>query len=139
VALATDRSDTGRAEPSLGELFTELTQGMKVLVQQEVRLAKIEMSEKATALAKDLVLIAIGGSLLYAGFLALLGGVIAGLATVAELPVWGAALIVAALCLIFGAILMGAGASAMKRQSLKPEQTIQTLKEDAQWAKQQVS
>jgi hypothetical protein len=139
MAMTQARADVSSSEPTLSELFADLTQGVKTLVKQEAHLAKLEMSEKLGAVGRDAAIIGIGGSLLYAGFLALIASAVAGLATAADLPVWGAALIVALLCVVIGGILTGMGAAALKRQSLKPAQTISTLKEDAQWARQQMS
>ena len=139
TVLTQPRADVTRTEPSLSELFTDLTSGLKTLVQQETRLAKLEMREKLGVVGQDALIIGAGGSLCYAGFLALVAAAIAGIATAAALPVWEAALVVAGLCLVLGGALVGVGAAALKRQSLKPEQTITTLKEDAQWAKQQMT
>src|SRR5687768_2883947 len=64
---------------SLGDLFSELTAELTTLVRQEAKLARTELTEKARSLASNLGLLAIGGAVSYAGFLALLASLILGL------------------------------------------------------------
>jgi uncharacterized membrane protein YqjE len=124
-------------ERSLGELFSDLARETSTLVRQEVQLAKTEMTQKATAVGKDIGFLAVGGLIAYAGLLALIATVIIVLGT-AGLPWWLAALIVTVIVLAIGGILVQRGLNALKHQSMAPEQTIQTLKEDRQWAKEQM-
>lgn len=126
-----------RDERSLGELFGDLARETSTLVRQEVQLAKTEMTQKATAVGKDIGFLAVGGLIAYAGLLALIATIIIILGT-AGLPWWLAALIVTVVVLAIGGILVQRGLTALKRQSMAPEQTIQTLKEDRQWAKEQM-
>ncbi|MBV9471149.1 MAG: phage holin family protein [Abitibacteriaceae bacterium] len=123
-------------ERSVGELFADLSREVSNLVRQEVQLAKTELTEKATQTGKNLVSIVIGGVLAFAGLLGLEAAAILGLARV--LPDWGAALLVAVVILIVAMMLVMKGINALKNQDLVPRQTVDTLKEDAQWAKQQV-
>jgi uncharacterized membrane protein YqjE len=124
-------------ERSLGELFGDLARETSTLVRQEVQLAKTEMTQKATAVGKDIGFLAVGGLVAYAGLLALIATIIIILGT-AGLPWWLAALIVTVVVLAIGGILVQRGLSALKQQSMAPEQTLQTLKEDRQWAKEQM-
>ncbi len=124
-------------ERSLGELFGDLARETSTLVRQEVQLAKTEMTQKATAVGKDIGFLAVGGLVAYAGLLALIATIIIILGT-AGLPWWLAALIVTVVVLAIGGILVQRGLSALKQQSIAPEQTLQTLKEDRQWAKEQM-
>lgn len=126
-----------RDERSLGELFGDLARETSTLVRQEVQLAKTEMTQKATAVGKDIGFLAVGGLIAYAGLLALIATVIIILG-MAGLPWWLAALIVTVIVLAIGGILVQRGLNALKHQSMAPEQTIQTLKEDRQWAKEQM-
>jgi Flp pilus assembly protein TadB len=121
---------------SLGELFAELTRESSTLVRQEVNLAKTEMTQKASAVGKDLGFLAAGGAVLYAGFLALLAAVILAL-TGLGLPAWLAALLVGLVVGAVGVFLVQRGRDALRRTNLAPQQTIETLKEDTEWAKQQ--
>ncbi|HMQ33170.1 MAG TPA: phage holin family protein [Chloroflexaceae bacterium] len=124
-----------REEPSLGELFSRLASDTSTLVRKEVDLARTEMVQKATAAGRDVGMLGAGGAIAYAGFLALLAAVIIGLGYL--IPVWLSALIVGLLVVGVGALLIQRGLSALKRLNPVPEQTIETLKEDVQWAKEQ--
>lgn len=133
-AFRDDRA--GRDDRSLGDLFAELTRETSMLVRQEVNLAKTEMTQKASAVGKDIGFLAAGGAVLYAGFLALLAAVIL-ILTALGLPAWAAALLVGLLVAGGGAFLVQRGLTALRRTNMAPQQTIETLKEDAEWAKQQ--
>lgn len=126
-----------RDERSLGELFGELARETSVLVRQEVQLAKTEMTQKASAVGKDIGFLAVGGAVAYAGLLALIATLIIILGTVG-LPWWLASLIVGVIVAGVGYFLVQKGLTALKHESMAPQQTIQTLKEDRQWAKEQM-
>jgi len=125
----------GKDERSLGELFAELAQDTSTLVRKEVQLAKTEMSQKASRVGKDVGFLAAGGAVAYAGLLALLAGVIVLLGQV--IPMWLAALLVGLVVAGVGYFLVRRGLDALKREDPAPRQTIETLKEDQQWAKDQ--
>src|SRR5436305_15048897 len=122
---------------SLGELFSELTRETSTLIRQEVELAKTEMSHKAARIGKDVGFLAAGAAVAYAGFLALVACAIIALAHL--VPWWFSALLVGLVVLGIGAFLVWTGLEELKRTSLAPTKTIQTLQEDAQWAKRQTS
>jgi uncharacterized protein (UPF0264 family) len=124
-----------KEDRSLGELFGDLTREISTLVRQEVNLAATELGDKATRVGKDIGYLAIGGAVAYAGFLALLAAVVIGLA--GFMPWWLSALIVGAVVAGIGYFLIQRGIGELKRIDLAPRQTIGTLKEDVQWAKQQ--
>jgi Putative Actinobacterial Holin-X, holin superfamily III len=122
-------------ERSLGELFGELANATSTLVREEIRLARVEMTQKATSAGKDVGMIGAGGALAYAGLLALIAAVIIGLGQL--IPMWLSALIVGLIVVGIGYVLIQRGLSALKRIDPTPHQTIETLKEDTEWAKEQ--
>lgn len=124
-------------ERSLGDLFGDLTREMGTLVRQEVELAKTEMTEKASQAGKNIGSMVAGGAVAYAGFLAILAAIIIGIASLG-VPTWLSALIVGLVVTGVGYFLIQKGRDALKQESLAPRQTIDTLKEDAEWAKEQV-
>lgn len=126
-----------RTERSLGDLFSELSQDVSTLFQQEVRLAKVEMTEKASEAGKQVGFIAAGGFIAYAGFLALLAALILGLAEF--MAGWLAALIVGLIVAAVGYFLLQKGLNDLKNLNPAPEKTIKSVKEDGQWLKQQLS
>ena len=128
--------EQSRDDRSLGELFSELSRQTSTLIRQEVALAKVEMKQKGTEVGKDVGMMAAGGALAYAGLLALIATVIIILAEF--IPWWLSALIVSLIVLGIGGMLVQRGMSALKQTSMAPEQTIETLKEDTEWAKKQL-
>lgn len=122
---------------SLGDLFSELSRQTSTLVRQEIALAKAEMSQKASQAGKDAGMIGAGGAIAYAGFLAIVAAAVLLLGKAIDW--WLAALIVGVLVAIVGGILIKMGLDQLKQTSPAPEQTIETLKEDKEWAKRQVS
>jgi len=126
-----------KAERSLGELLAELTREITTLVRQELTLAKAEMSQKVSRVGMDLAFLAAGGAVAYAGLLALVGALVAVLNL--WMPLWAAALLVGLIVVGIGGALVMKGIQALKREDLAPRQTLETLKEDVQWAKDQTS
>ncbi len=125
-------------ERSLGELFGDLAHDMGALVRQEVQLATTEVTHNLSRAARDVALIAIGGIVAYAGLLAILAALIIGL-TVAGLSRWQAALAVGVVVAAIGALVVQRGIAALKHADLAPRETMETIKEDTQWAKDQMS
>jgi len=125
-----------RDDRSLGELFAELSRQTSTLIRQEVALAKAEMKEKGKEAGKDIGMMAAGGALAYAGLLALIAAIIIALANVVAW--WLSALIVGIVVVAIGALMIQRGMSALKESGVAPEQTIETLKEDKEWARKQL-
>jgi hypothetical protein len=121
----------------LGAVITSAIDGTRTLVKKQVELAKIEMTEAVSVRAKGAGMLAGAGVMaLYAlGFLAAAGSV----ALALVLPAWAANLIVAALFVAIAGALFLIGRKALKTAPTTPEQTQETLKEDARWARQQIA
>ena len=126
-----------RDDRSLGELFSELAQETSTLVRQEVNLAKTEMSHNASRAGRHIGVLAAGGAVAYAGLLAILAGVIVLLDNV--MPLWASALLVGVVVAVVGYLLARRAIDALKREDFAPRETVQTLKEDQQWAKDQTT
>ena len=125
-----------KQDRSIGELFGELANESGLLIRQEIALAKVELTEKATTVGRNVGFLVLGGAVAYAALLALLAALIILLANV--MPWWAAALVVAVLVGIVAALLISKALAALKKTDMAPRQTVETLKEDAQWAKQQM-
>ncbi|MEU2268320.1 phage holin family protein [Streptomyces olindensis] len=123
-------ADQGR---SAGELLSAVTSDLQTLFRQEVELAKTEIREEGAKAGKAAGMYggAGFGGYMVALFLSL--AAVFGLANVMDAG-W-AALIVAAVWAVIAVVLYVMGRSRMREVSPKPEQTVQTLKEDAQWAR----
>jgi Putative Actinobacterial Holin-X, holin superfamily III len=124
-------------ERSLGEMFAELSRETRTLVQQELQLAKTELTEKASKMGKGVGLLVGGGLIAYGGLLAIIAAMVL-LLIVIGLPPWAAALVGGVLVAGIGYLLIRSGLAALKPQELTPRKTIDTLKENAQWLKAQV-
>jgi len=124
-------------DQSIGELLKHLSDQTATLVRQELDLAKAEMQLKGKRAGVGLGMIGAGGVLA----LAAVGGLTATLILVlAEwMDAWIAALIVTLVYAGGAAVLAQRGKEKVgEANSPVPEQTIETVKEDVQWAKSQV-
>ena len=125
-----------KQERSIGELFSELAGETATLIRQEVALAKVELTQKAGKAGGHVGSVAIGGALCYAALLCGLAGAINLLAGL--MPWWAAAFLIAGIVGVVGAMMISKALAALKQMNLAPQQTMETLKEDAQWAKEQI-
>jgi putative superfamily III holin-X len=128
-----------REDRSIGELFGQLSQDMTLLFRQELQLARAEMSEKISQVTSNLVSVVAGGFVAYVGALALVAALILGLHEAAEISPWVSALIVGAIFAVAGYVMLNRGLKELKRVDLAPRRTVETLKDDVQWAKEQRS
>jgi hypothetical protein len=126
-----------REDRSIGELFGQLSQDMTLLFRQELQLARAEMSEKISQVTGNLVSVVAGGFVAYVGALALVAALILGLHEAADISPWVSALIVGAI--FAGYVMLSRGLKELKRVDLAPRRTVETLKDDVQWAKEQRS
>jgi uncharacterized membrane protein len=126
-----------KEERSLGDLFSELAGETSTLVRQEVALAQVELTQKATMVGKNVGFLVVGGAVGYAALLAVLAAVIIGLSHF--IPAWVSALLVGVVVGVVAYLLISKALAALKNADLTPRQTVDTLKEDAQWLKNQVS
>jgi uncharacterized membrane protein YqjE len=122
------------SEKSLGDLFADLSRETSTLVREEVRLAQVEMTQKATRLGKASGMIVAGGFVVYAGLLAIVAGIALALVAMGMAP-WIAAILVGAAFAIIGGLLAMQGISTIKHLDPIPRQTLETLKEDKEWLK----
>lgn len=128
-----------REDRSIGELFGQLSQDMTLLFRQELQLARAEMSEKISQVTSNLVSVVAGGFVAYVGALALVAALILGLHDVLGISPWVSALIVGGIFAVAGYVLLNRGLKELKRVDLAPRRTVETLKDDVQWAKEQRS
>jgi membrane protein len=127
---------TTKDDRTLGEMFAELTRETRTLVQQEIQLAKTELSEKASKVARNSSFVAAGGALAYGGVLTIIAAIVLAMIQ-AGLSAWSAALITGIAVAAVGYLLIRSGLSGFRAQTLAPRETIETLKEDAQWLRTQ--
>jgi uncharacterized membrane protein YqjE len=131
-----DTNGSDLRDRPIGELLKQLSEETTTLVRKELDLAKAEMTEKAKDAGKGAGMFGAAGVLgflalaaLTAFFILLLDGAV---------PNWAAALIVAAVYAAIAGVLALTGKNKVQDATPpKPEQTVETIKEDVQWAKTQ--
>lgn len=127
-------SASDKHSESAGQLAKDLSREISELVRQEIALARAEMTEKGKRAGRGagmlsgaavLGLAAVGGSMAF--FILLLD---------IWMPAWLAALIVTVVYGAIGGVLAMRGKREISEATpLKPEQTIESVKEDVEWAK----
>jgi hypothetical protein len=128
-----DSTTENAEDASLGRLVTTAVADMQKLLQQELALAKAELREEASSAGKAAGMYGGAG---FAGYMVLVLVSFAAVIGLGHLIGTGwSALIVAAVWAIAGAVMFVLGRNRMRTVSPKPERTIETLKEDAQWAR----
>jgi len=128
------RDTGGMRERPIGEVAQDLTKDLSILFRQEVELAKAEMAQKGRAAAPGLGMIGGAGvvGLMAAGAMTAFAVLILAM----FLPDWLAALIVGAVLAGAAYFLAMSGKERVEHAGAPvPEQTIETVKEDVEWAK----
>ena len=127
--------DEDMRDRSIGELVKTLADQTSTLVRQEIELAKAEVTQKGKQAGKGAGLL-IGAAVL--GLLAA-GTLVAFLVMLLDgaLPNWLSALIVGLVLAAIAAALAIAGRNKVREATPPAPQTMETLKEDVQWAKTQ--
>ena len=128
------RVEGDKRSESTAELVKDLSREVSELVRQEIALARAEMMQKGRKAGRG------AGMLSGAAVLALaaVGGSMATLILVLDLvmPAWLAALIVTAAYAAVAAVLGLRGKEEISEAGPPaPEQTVEAVKEDVQWAK----
>lgn len=126
----------GQNGRSVPEVLQDIVGNIQEIIRSEFSLAKIEIKQEAAQAKGPAIMWLIGGALgLYAlGFLLLTA--VLGMAIV--MPIWMAALIVGAVLTVISIALLSAAGSRLKQAHKVPERTIESLKENVQWAKEQI-
>ncbi len=125
---------------SLVALFSDLFRETSTLVHQEAQLAKAEISEKVSEFGKGIAAIAIGGAIIFAGFIVLLFAASNGLALLLppEHADWLAPLIVGLAVMVLGFIALAMGKHELSSSNLKPSRTMDSLRQDTELVKEHV-
>ena len=127
---------------SIADLIKELRDEGTTLLRQEVTLAKTELGEKAGFFGKQAAKVGAGGAILAIGMLMVLAALGYFMAWVYQaifeaLPLAAALglgfLTVGAVVSLIGYLMYGSAMRRMQSETLAPERTIQSLKEDKQW------
>jgi len=122
-------------ERSFAEVFQDIVRNLQEIIRSEVRLAKTEVREEIGKARTAGVLVG-GGAVsgIFATFFVLLTIVYA---LTRVMPDWAAALVVAVLLAVVAGVTLMAGLKRFKQVHPTPERTIESVKENVEWAKQQ--
>jgi Putative Actinobacterial Holin-X, holin superfamily III len=120
----------------LGELFADLSRDVSTLVRQEVQLAKTELRDEVSKAGKAGGML--GGAALMGLYCLLLLAFAAAWGLSEVVPEGVAFLIVGVVFGIVAAVLFVVGRAKLRQVRPVPNETVETLKEDVQWAKAQV-
>jgi hypothetical protein len=125
-------------ERPLKELISGLGKDMGLLVRQEIELAKAELREKTSHVAKGSISIGAGAFLLYAGILSIVASLVL-LLIIAGISAWMAAGLIGLVLVIIGFVTiqggrqkMTSGQPTLRRTKDNAKLTVQRLKEQLQ-------
>ena len=125
-----------QAERTFSDVFQDIVRNMQEIVRSEVRLAKTEIRQEAVKARSSAAMLGTGAVIaLFAVFFLLLTVVYA-LALV--MPGWAAALIVGATLAAAAGVTLMAGRTRLRQIHPMPERTVETVKENVEWTKQQI-
>lgn len=122
------------AEPSLGELIGKTTSDLSDLLRKEVELAKVEITDEVKTAGQAGALMGAAGLVGYLALILLAFAAAWGLSEV--VPEGVAFLIVGVVVAIVAGALFLTGKKRFEAFEPVPRQTVESLQEDVQWAKQ---
>ena len=134
MAEVSERLVDGRR--STPELVRSIAGDTATLVRKEVELARREMIEAVVAKAKAAVAMGAAAAAVFVGIV--FGGAAAAAALDGVMSPWASRLVVAGGFFVLAGIAAMSGILRAKRPPLAPEMTVQTVKEDIEWAKAQL-
>lgn len=121
---------------SIPEMFSDIAGHIQEIIRSEFALAKVEVKDKTAKAAPAVGRLGVGVGLgLFAlGFFLLMIMFLLSLV----LPMWLGALIVWVIVGSIALVLVGSGMAGLRRVRPAPERTVRTVKENVQWAKEQM-
>jgi uncharacterized membrane protein YqjE len=131
----------GNGVRGVGELLRDLARDGADLVRAEVRLARVELEDVARGVGRGSATVALGVVLLALGALAVATGLVL-LAGDQWLPrdrYWLGALVVGLAMAAASVLLAKRGLAVMSPAELAPQETVETIKEDVEWLKHQLT
>jgi hypothetical protein len=125
------------ADRTVGELLGALTEDLTLLLRQEVALGKAEMRQTMSQAVRDLIALIAGGAVAAGGGVVLLFAAVLGLTALTGIALWLSALIVGGVVALAGLGLVAGGLNGMRQVKPAPR-TIASVKNDIEWAKEQI-
>lgn len=128
---------SGAEDRSIGALISGLLGDIRLLFSQEIDLAKRELSQKVSAIAKSAVSIAVGAVVAMGGLFILMAALV--LVLDLFMPAWVAAFVLALAFLGIGGIILFLGIQKLRTMTYVPERTVKTVEEGVQRVKERVT
>jgi uncharacterized membrane protein YqjE len=125
-----------QTERTLPEVLQGIAGNLEEIIRAEFQLARTEVKEEASKARKPAVLMGAGFVVILYAFGLILLAIVYALSNV--IAPWMAAFIVGAVLGVFGIAFVSAGKNKMKQVNAVPKRTAETLKENVEWAKQQI-
>jgi hypothetical protein len=127
------------SKSSLTELLTGLMHDAMTLLRQEVALAKHELRAELRQIILAVMTLGVGGGIAAIGGLLLILMLVHLLQALTALPLWACYSIVGGLFAMVGGVLLVLGKQKLAHVHLVPQDTVETMQENAQWIKEQVT
>jgi hypothetical protein len=124
------------SEPTLAQLVSGLVSDTKLLLRQELALAKHEIQEEVRKTKTALACLGAGIGIAAIGGLLFIVMLVHLLSTLTEWPLWICYGIVAGICIIAGAALLYGAKQQISDIDVVPQQTVETMKENVRWIKE---
>ena len=126
-------TQNGRSVP---EVLQDIVGNIEEIIRSEFRLAKAEVKQEASKAAPGLKMIVVGAAIGFYALGFLIFTLVMGLATM--MATWLAAFIVGGILGLSALVLIASASKRLKQVNAVPERTIETMKENVQWAKNQI-
>ena len=127
------------SDPSLASLVGGIINDTKDLLLHEFTMAKLEMQDELRKTKTAAISFAIGAGVTVIGGLLLILMLVHLLATFTTIPLWGSYGIIGGVLLVIGLIFLTTSKQSAEQIEVVPQQTVETLKEHAQWIKEQTT
>ena len=132
-------SSFDNSEPTLAQLMHGLVSDAKLLMRQELALAKHEIQGEVGKTKTALVSLGVGIGITAVGGLLLIVMLVHLLNALTEWPLWMCYGIIGGVCAITGVVLLYRGKQHISQIDMVPQQTVETMKENVRWIKKKAT
>lgn len=126
-------------DPSIAQLISGVVGDAQTLVRQEIALARQEITKEITNAKQAAIKLGIAGGVLAVAGLLLILALAQGIADLLNWPHWAGYVLVGVVLAIVGYVLLSSAQKQIKAVQPVPKQTIETLKENAEWIKERTT
>jgi Putative Actinobacterial Holin-X, holin superfamily III len=127
------------SEPTLAQLVSGLVSDTKLLLRQELALAKHEISEEVRKTKTALICLGAGSGVAAIGGLLFIAMLVHLLNALTDWPLWICYGVVGGVFAIVGVVLLYRGKQQISHVDMVPQQTVETMKENVRWIKEKAT